>query len=122
MTGPYLMTDKRMDEIIAKLLRAGVVLAAALVLIGGIAYVASSGRTVPDYRQFHPEMRGLSPLRTLPWPEAVIEVGLLALIATPVARVIFCLAAFAIERDRMYMGFTVAVLVVLLYSICTALL
>jgi uncharacterized membrane protein len=48
--------------------------------------------------------------------------GLLTLIATPVARVIFCLAAFAIERDRMYLGFTLAVLVVLLYSICTALL
>jgi uncharacterized membrane protein len=110
-----------MDEIIAKLLRAGVVLAALLVLAGGVAYVASSGRGVPDYRQFHPETRGLQALRTLPWPEAVIEIGLLALIATPVARVIFCLAAFAMERDRMYMCFTAAVLAVLLYSIGTAL-
>jgi uncharacterized membrane protein len=116
------MTDQRMDEIIAKLLRAGVLLAALLVLAGGVAYVASSGRTVPDYRQFHPEMRGLRVLRTLPWPEALIEIGLLTLIATPVARVIFCLTAFAVERDRMYMCFTGAVLAVLLYSICTALL
>jgi uncharacterized membrane protein len=38
-----------------------------------------------------------------------------------VARVVFCLAAFVVERDRMYMGFTLAVLTVLLYSICTAL-
>jgi uncharacterized membrane protein len=116
------MTDQRMDEIIAKLLRAGVLLAALLVLAGGVAYVASSGRTVPDYRQIHPEMRGLRALRTLPWPEALIEIGLLTLIATPVARVIFCLTAFAVERDRMYMCFTGAVLAVLLYSICTALL
>jgi uncharacterized membrane protein len=116
------MTDERMDAIIAKLLRAGVILAAALVMAGGAAYVASSSRTVPDYRQFHPEMRGLRALSSLPWPEALIEIGLLALIATPVARVAFCLAAFALERDRMYLCFTAAVLAVLLYSICTALL
>jgi uncharacterized membrane protein len=116
------MTDQRMDATIARLLRTGVVLAAALVLAGGVAYVASSGRTVPDYRQFNPEMLGLRALGSLPWPEALIEIGLLALIATPVARVIFCLAAFALERDRMYMCFTAAVLAVLLYSICTALL
>jgi uncharacterized membrane protein len=116
------MTDQRMDDIIAKLLRAGVILAAVLVFAGGVAYVVSSSGGVPDYRQFHPEMRGLHALSTLPWPQGLIEVGLLTLIATPVARVIFCLAAFAIERDRMYMGFTLAVLAVLLYSICTALL
>jgi uncharacterized membrane protein len=116
------MTDQRMDQIIAKLLRAGIVVAATLVLAGGIAYVASSGRTTPDYTQFHPDLRGLSALRTLPWPERLIEAGLLVLIATPVARVVFSLAAFAIEGDRMYMCFTAIVLAVLLYSICTALL
>jgi uncharacterized membrane protein len=116
------MTDQRMDEIIAKLLRIGVSCAAALVLVGGVAYVAASGRAVPDYQHFHPEMRGLSALSNLPLPEALIEIGLLVLIATPVARVIFSLAAFIIERDRMYVWFTVAVLAVLLYSICTALL
>jgi uncharacterized membrane protein len=116
------MTDRRMDAIIAKLLRIGVGSAAAVVLAGGIAYVASTGRTVPGYLHFHPEMRGLGALRSLPWPELLIEIGLLVLIATPVARVIFCLAAFVVERDRMYVGFTAAVLAVLLYSICTALL
>ncbi len=52
------MTDERMDAIIAKLLRIGVISAALLVLAGGVAYVASGGRTVPDYRRFRPEMRG----------------------------------------------------------------
>jgi len=46
------MTDQRMDAIMAKLLRASVIPTAALVLAGGGAYVASNGRTVPDYRQF----------------------------------------------------------------------
>lgn len=120
------MTDERMDAIIAKLLRAGVILAAAMVLAGGVAYVASGGRTVPDYRQFHPEssqaLRGLRAISRLPWPETLIEIGLLFLIATPVARVGFCLAAFIMERDHMYAWFTATVLAVLFYSIYTALL
>jgi uncharacterized membrane protein len=114
------MTDERMEVAIANLLRAGVALAAALVFAGGAWYVASSSHTVPDYGQFHPEMRGLGAWTTLDWPEKLIEIGLLVLIATPVARVAFSLAAFAVERDRMYVWFTLAVLAVLVYSIGTA--
>jgi uncharacterized membrane protein len=114
------MTDERMETVIGNLLRVGVGLAAALVLAGGIWYVASSGRSVPDYAHFHPEVHGLGAFRTLNWPERMIEAGLLVLIATPVARVIFSLAAFAIERDRMYVWFTLAVLAILVYSIGTA--
>jgi uncharacterized membrane protein len=116
------MTDRQMDEIIAKLLRIGVASAAVLVLAGGIAYVASSGRAVPDFAHFHPQRKGLASIRTMAWPELLIEIGLLALIATPLARVIFCLAAFLLEHDRMYVAFTLTVLAVLLYSIGAALL
>ena len=114
------MTDQRMEVAIANLLRGGVSLAAALVLTGGAWYVASSSRSVPNYGQFYPEMKGVGALATLGWPEKLIEIGLLVLIATPVARVAFSLAAFAIERDRMYVWFTLAVLAILLYSIGTA--
>jgi uncharacterized membrane protein len=115
-----MMTDQRMEVAIANLLRAGVSLAAALVLAGGASYVASSGRSVPNYGQFHPEVKGLGALATLDWPEKLIEIGLLVLIATPVARVALSLAAFVVERDRMYVWFTLAVLAVLVYSIGTA--
>jgi uncharacterized membrane protein len=46
--------------------------------------------------------------------------ALLALIATPFAQAVFC-AAFALERDRLYIGFTAAVPAVLFYGVCTAL-
>jgi uncharacterized membrane protein len=46
--------------------------------------------------------------------------GLLLLIATPVARVVFCLVAFALERDHAYVWITLVVLVILLYSIGTS--
>jgi uncharacterized membrane protein len=53
----------------------------------------------------------------LPAPLACIQIGLLLLIATPVARVAFSLAAFAVERDKAYVGFTLAVLAILAYSL-----
>ena len=47
----------------------------------------------------------------------IIQLGLLFLIATPVARVIFSIFGFAEEHDRMYVGFTVIVLAILLFSL-----
>lgn len=114
------MTDDRMDRIIGKLLRAGVVLAAAVVAIGGVWYLAGSGEALPDYRQFHPEVRSIRAVAALPLPQAIILIGLLILIATPVARVIFSLVAFAMERDRTYVAITLTVLVILLYSLGTS--
>ena len=48
---------------------------------------------------------------------AIIECGLLLLIATPVARVFFSIIAFALEKDRLYVVLTLIVLVILLYSL-----
>jgi uncharacterized membrane protein len=47
----------------------------------------------------------------------LIQLGLLFLIATPIARVAFSIVGFAIERDRMYVVFTLIVLAILLYSL-----
>jgi uncharacterized membrane protein len=47
----------------------------------------------------------------------MIQLGLLLLIATPVARVAFSVVAFVLERDRMYVGITLLVLAVLLFSL-----
>ena len=43
--------------------------------------------------------------------------GLLLLIATPVARVAFSVAAFAEQRDRLYVVVTSIVLLLLIYSL-----
>jgi uncharacterized membrane protein len=49
-------------------------------------------------------------------PATIIQLGVLLLIATPVARVAFALVAFAIERDRLYVAVSATVLAVLLFS------
>jgi uncharacterized membrane protein len=48
---------------------------------------------------------------------AIMQLGLLLLIATPISRVVFSVFAFAREEDRMYVAFTLIVLAVLLYSL-----
>jgi uncharacterized membrane protein len=114
------VTDQHLETIIGNLLRVGVSLSAAIVFAGGVWYLATYHGSIPDYRDFQPVVRGLGAITVLPRPLALIEIGLIVLIATPVARVIFSLIGFAIERDWMYVGITSIVLAILLYSIGTA--
>jgi uncharacterized membrane protein len=116
-------TDQTSEDIIGNLLRAGVFLSAAVVSLGAIIYIIRHGLSVPDYRAFRGEpndlrhVRGILRQATGLHGRGIIQLGLLLLIATPVARVAFSVIAFAIEKDRMYVFFTLIVLAVLLYSL-----
>ena len=46
-----------------------------------------------------------------------VQLGLLLLIATPIARVVLAAVGFAFERDRMYVVVSLIVLAVLLFSL-----
>lgn len=115
--------DERVELALALLLRAGVIVAAFLVLAGGILHLVVHGGQHPDYRHFSGEPGDLQhPTRILALalhgsPEGLIQLGVLALIATPVLRVAFSLLAFARERDRTYVVLTSVVLLVLLLSL-----
>jgi uncharacterized membrane protein len=115
--------DKRVDEIIGTLLRTGVILAAAVVLIGGIFYLARYGSLPAHYAVFQGEPGELSHVSAIlrdafaRHPRGIIQFGLLLLIATPVARVIFSVFAFAWERDWTYVVITLIVLALLLCSL-----
>jgi uncharacterized membrane protein len=116
-------TDRRIEITVANLLRAGVLLAAFFVLVGAIIYLARHGRSPADYRVFQGEPTELKTLGGILRSalalrgQGIIQLGLLLLIATPVARVAFSMWGFAEERDRMYVGYTAIVLGVLLYSL-----
>lgn len=118
-----MITDRQVEQSIAFLLRVGVLLAAAVVLMGGFLYLAHEGNHHADYSVFQSEPRYLrTPSLVLRdafsgEPKAIIELGLLLLILTPVARVVFSIVAFVRERDRMYVVMTLIVLGVLLYSL-----
>jgi uncharacterized membrane protein len=103
------MTDQRIQQTIGILLRAGVFLSAALVGAGALWYLSGQGGQPVN----------LSPSAQPPWrgPHALMLSGLIVLIATPVARVLFSLIAFVLERDYVYVAIASAVLLILLVSI-----
>jgi len=117
------MTDDRLEIWVGNLLRAGVLLAGAIVLIGGIIYLVRHGGQMPDYRIFHgqpSELRfvsGIFQAAVSLSGRGVIQLGFLVLIATPVMRVLVSGAAFAMERDWLYVVVVLIVLAVLLYSL-----
>jgi uncharacterized membrane protein len=116
-------TDQRMEILIGQLLRTGVLLSAAVVLLGGAVYLVRHGRTTADYRVFRGEPADLRRVRGIVREalalrgKGIIQLGLLLLIATPVARVAFSIFGFAKEHDRMYVVITIIVLLVLIYSL-----
>jgi len=115
--------DLEIEIIIGTLLRTGVILAAAVVLLGAVVYLAHHGLDAMDYSSFHGDPEFLRSLTGIVRGafhlsgRAVIQLGLVILIATPVARVAFSAVAFAIERDYLYVWITLFVLAVLLYSL-----
>jgi uncharacterized membrane protein len=117
-------TDERVDQVIGNLLRAGVLLSALVVGVGGLLYLVREGpEPVPNRSAFRGEVaqnrRLLDILQNALklQSEAVIALGLLLLILTPIARVVFSVVVFALERDRIYVLITLVVLAILLYSL-----
>ena len=116
------LSDRRLEAIIGNLLRAGVVIAATITSIGGVIYLAHSGVSPAHYRVFQGEPAALRHVKGVLGDASsgrgpgIMQLGLLLLIATPVARVAFSLAAFAVQRDRLYVVVTLTVLGVLTFS------
>jgi uncharacterized membrane protein len=115
--------DQKIEQIIGVLLRVGVSLSAALVFVAGIAYLWQNHALRVSYQQFHGEaaaltsisgvLRGAASLD----PLALMQLGLLILIATPVARVLFAAFAFALEHDWLYVAVSLIVFSVLLATL-----
>jgi len=120
------MDDRRLEGFIGNLLRVGVMLAAAIVSVGGVMYLVQHHSDTTSYRTFSIEG---ADVRTLPGivrsaahfqSEGLIQFGLLLLIATPVARVALAAAGFYLERDHLYVAVSLIVLAILVFSLMHA--
>ena len=117
------MDDKKTQAIIGSLLRTGVFASAAVVAIGACLLLARNGHSSHTYHIFRGEpaelrtLGGIAHAARRGEPGGIIQLGLLLLIATPVARVLFSAFAFAFEHDWMYVLITLIVLSVLIYSL-----
>jgi uncharacterized membrane protein len=110
---------KDVSYIIGWILRSGVILSASIILIGFIPLLRHVGEQ-PGFALSigafpHTVGQVWSGLMVLQ-PQAIIVIGLLLLIVTPVITVATSLVAFAIERDRRFVVITCVVLAILLTS------
>ena len=115
--------DKDIQVILGTLLRAGVISSMTVVFIGGLIYLFFNHSNLIDYAKFDPGKSGLSSiaaifsgLKTMDGA-AIIQFGTLLLIFTPVARVVFSIFSFLIERDYLYVLIGLMVLSIILYSL-----
>jgi len=123
MTTSTEQTDKQFELLLGKLLRAGVVLAVAIVLAGGLLYLVHYHGQAPQYGIFRGQPTDIrfasDVLRDAlsGGGRGLIQLGLLLLIVTPIARVAFSVIEFTIKRDWLYVATTVVVLAVLIYGL-----
>jgi uncharacterized membrane protein len=119
------LRHRRIEQNLSQLLKTGVMIAALVVFMGGALYLARHGATLPDYKVFHGQpanLRSISGIVTdalSMHSRGAILFGVLLLIATPVARVLFTFFAFARERDVIYAVMTLIVLTLLVYNFFT---
>jgi uncharacterized membrane protein len=122
-SAPAHFDDRRMEMMMGRLLQAGVLLASTVVLVGGILYLKAHGDTPANFRTFTGEAASLRyPARLFSLlrqgdSAAIVQLGILLLIATPIARVAFAVIGFAIERDRLYIVVSLTVLAVLIFGL-----
>jgi uncharacterized membrane protein len=115
--------ERRFEALLGNLLRAGVLLSALFVLVGGGIYLARHGGSTPHYQTFRGEPADLCTVTGIVGRSfdlsgrGVIQLGLLLLIATPVARVLAAWVAFLRKRDWIYTLVASLVLASLAYSL-----
>ena len=115
-------TDERLERGLSLVLIVGVIASAALIAAGFAASfaagwtgslldatVSGSGATT-DFSDLVARLLALQPL-------AITQLGLLALVATPVVRVAASILAFAAQRDWLYVAISTVVLVLLVLSL-----
>ena len=117
------VTDERLEGIIGDLLGWGVFVAGVAVFLGGIAYLMQHHADVVSYSKFHPgspDLRSITGIFKSAFQmhaDAIVQLGLVLLILTPIVRVGVALVGFSLQRDRLYVIISLIVLSVLVFSI-----
>lgn len=116
-------TEEQFDALLAYVLRAGVLASAFVIACGGVVFLAGHGLERPAYSMFRGEPPAFRSVRAILTDamqlhgRGLIQLGLLMLIATPIGRVVFSVLGFLRRGDWLYVGITVIVLGLLMFSL-----
>lgn len=119
----HYLGDKDVQIILGTLLRVGVIVSTLVVIIGGIIFLTTQANHQISFSEFKPKqtkfssvaeiLKGLKSFDGL----AIIQFGVLLLIFTPIARVVFSIFSFLMEKDYMYVLIGIIVLCVIITSL-----
>ena len=108
---------RKAELLISDVLRGGVLISAATIILGVVGFFLerATNMAVPTTypHAFANVLAGVERLD----PLAIIVLGLILLLATPVVRVAVSIAAFAVEEDQTYVIITGLVFAILIFSI-----
>ena len=117
--------DRDMQVVIGWVLRLGVIVSISIVFVGGVIYLWRHGREVADHRHFKGVpafistvggvFHGVFTIRG----QAIIQLGIALLIATPILRIIFSAIGFVMEKDKLYLFISLLVLGIIFASMLT---
>lgn len=122
MKKPSTTNDKDIQLLIGTLLRWGVLLSMAIVIIGGIIYLKRHGHDAGDYKEFKVQPDFTRQMRAILAGvfhfrgRSIIQLGILLLIATPITRVLLSAIGFIAEKDYLYVGIALTVLTIITVS------
>jgi uncharacterized membrane protein len=124
------LTDTRLQRLIGATLRSGVMVASITGIFGGLLYLAAPGAKPVSFHFFEGTQSlysfpGLVLLRAFQLHGgsqyerglAITQLGVMALLLTPIIRVVFSIVGFALEHDRIYVAITCIVLATLVGSL-----
>lgn len=114
---PFSDTKELTAQLIGWILQGGVILSASVILIGFLLLpLRPGGLSVSRLLSFPQTLSQVWAGILVLHPQAIIALGLLLLIATPILRVAVSIVAFALERDLRFVVITALVLAILLLS------
>jgi uncharacterized membrane protein len=126
-------SEQQLEYLLSNLMKYGVLIASAVVLLGGILYLIHHGAEPAGYHFFQGEPSEFcSPAGVIKAVlsgsdaygglrlRSIIQLGLLLLIATPILRVFISLLVFMLQREFIYVIVTLLVLTSLIYSLVGA--
>lgn len=117
------LNDKDIQVILGTLLRAGVIISMSIVLLGGVIFLVHNKGVLIDYKIFKPELSEFSSIVSIFKGvltfrgDAIVQFGVLMLIFTPIARIVFAIFSFLIEKDYLYVIIGLIILSIITLSL-----
>jgi uncharacterized membrane protein len=111
--------DKDLQLFLGNLLRYGVLISLGVVLIGLFLYLFQSGKELTPFSTFiQQDFDFTSFFNGLFHGEsyAIMALGVMLLILTPIMRVVFAIIGFHWEKDRLYTLISCIVLLIIIFS------